>query len=426
VPHVAEGHVLAKRYLVFAESDYYEKLSSVSKRTLEFQGGPMNESEAKIFKADPNFGTCIEMRRWDEGAKQPIWKVDDLASYEQMVKQCIVYPLSKPLPSRTFLRTGNVIVGLGSGRDCDDGERATKKLKTEPTTVEVWNPVIPSIPVLRSPRQTQLMADWATKGFAVIKRSDWLSEDECNDLVAQCDGVSALKASATTDGVGPFHTFEASQVSDFKPMPSRTEAFVDHHPKLKEFLCGPSSRLQAIASHLAGEQTALYKDKLNYKLAGGGGYRPHQDGYQGLGVAQYKSKADRGFVTCVCMVAIDDSDETNGCPQLSPEVWAKKEGFLKIKDPNNNEEMGPFTPIPMKRGDVLIYDNFMPHKSDSNASLRDRRALFGVYYGAETTKRDLRTEYYQAEANNRRKQNSSAIDGKANIYHTGTPAANPV
>ena len=39
VAHVAEGHVLAKRYLTHAEGDYYAKLSEGSKKTLAFQGG---------------------------------------------------------------------------------------------------------------------------------------------------------------------------------------------------------------------------------------------------------------------------------------------------------------------------------------------------------------------------------------------------
>ena len=70
VAHITEGHVLAKRYLCFKEEDYYAKLSKGSQRTLAFQGGPMTADEAAIFERDPLFGACVEMRRWDEGAKQ--------------------------------------------------------------------------------------------------------------------------------------------------------------------------------------------------------------------------------------------------------------------------------------------------------------------------------------------------------------------
>ena len=90
--HITEGHVLAKRYLCYKEDDYYEKLSQGSKTTLAFQGGPMTAEEAAIFERDPLFDACCEMRRWDEGAKEPDWEVPDFASYAEMIGRCIVAP----------------------------------------------------------------------------------------------------------------------------------------------------------------------------------------------------------------------------------------------------------------------------------------------------------------------------------------------
>jgi 2-amino-1-hydroxyethylphosphonate dioxygenase (glycine-forming) len=69
------SHVNAKRYLTWKYPDYYNQLSSASKKTLEYQGGRMEEPEAKQFEADPLFDLYIKMRRWDEAAKiehQPI------------------------------------------------------------------------------------------------------------------------------------------------------------------------------------------------------------------------------------------------------------------------------------------------------------------------------------------------------------------
>ena len=34
------------------------------------------------------------------------------------------------------------------------------------------------------------------------------------------------------------------------------------------------------------QPACLFKEKINYKLPGGGGYKAHQDGYRGLGVPQ--------------------------------------------------------------------------------------------------------------------------------------------
>ena len=81
--------------------------------------------------------------------------------------------------------------------------------------------------------------------------------------------------------------------------------------------------------------------------------------------------------------------------------------------------MGPFKPLPMKEGDVLIYDNYMPHKSAPNKSKKDRRAMFAVYNAKRHGR--LREKYYANEAENRRKNGSSGINGKANIFFTGLP-----
>jgi 2-amino-1-hydroxyethylphosphonate dioxygenase (glycine-forming) len=63
------SHVNAKRYLTWKNPAYYDQLSGASKKTLEYQGGRMQEEEALQFEADPLFDLYIKMRLWDEAAK---------------------------------------------------------------------------------------------------------------------------------------------------------------------------------------------------------------------------------------------------------------------------------------------------------------------------------------------------------------------
>jgi phosphonate degradation associated HDIG domain protein len=73
------SHVEAKRYLTATNADYYKQLSEASKRTLEFQGGPMSDAEVRKFEADPLFELIVKMRLWDEAAKvehQPVAPLD--------------------------------------------------------------------------------------------------------------------------------------------------------------------------------------------------------------------------------------------------------------------------------------------------------------------------------------------------------------
>lgn len=70
IAKLVENHVQAKRYLTFKYPEYYTSLSDASRKTLEFQGGMMDKTEAEIFEKDVLFETCIRMRKWDELAKE--------------------------------------------------------------------------------------------------------------------------------------------------------------------------------------------------------------------------------------------------------------------------------------------------------------------------------------------------------------------
>jgi phosphonate degradation associated HDIG domain protein len=87
VAALAENHVNAKRYLTFADPEYYNRLSEASKATLTYQGGPMTAEEAAAFRADPLFELNIAMRRWDEEAKVQNTPLPDLAIYRDIAER---------------------------------------------------------------------------------------------------------------------------------------------------------------------------------------------------------------------------------------------------------------------------------------------------------------------------------------------------
>jgi phosphonate degradation associated HDIG domain protein len=85
VVRLVESHVEAKRYLTFKYPEYYEQLSDASKKTLEYQGGRMDEEEANAFEQYPLFSLIIQMRKWDEEAKIEHQPLPDLLHYRQMI-----------------------------------------------------------------------------------------------------------------------------------------------------------------------------------------------------------------------------------------------------------------------------------------------------------------------------------------------------
>jgi phosphonate degradation associated HDIG domain protein len=64
-------HVQAKRYLCAVENGYLETLSEPSKISLSFQGGVMSEEEVKEFENNEFYKEAVNLRRWDDLAKDP-------------------------------------------------------------------------------------------------------------------------------------------------------------------------------------------------------------------------------------------------------------------------------------------------------------------------------------------------------------------
>jgi phosphonate degradation associated HDIG domain protein len=85
ISRLVESHVEAKRYLTYKFPEYCNQLSDASKKTLEYQGGPMSREEAEAFEQYPLFDLIIRMRKWDEQAKIEHKPLPDLTHYRKMI-----------------------------------------------------------------------------------------------------------------------------------------------------------------------------------------------------------------------------------------------------------------------------------------------------------------------------------------------------
>ena len=89
IPELVEGHVQAKRYLTCINPEYYERLSSASKKSLHFQGGPMTPMESIVFKKNPLFQTFLDMRQYDDAAKETNINIKDLQYYREKLTKLL-------------------------------------------------------------------------------------------------------------------------------------------------------------------------------------------------------------------------------------------------------------------------------------------------------------------------------------------------
>ncbi len=170
--------------------------------------------------------------------------------------------------------------------------------------------------------------------------------------------------------------------TDGGPRLCRTENFIPFHTALRQLLT--SGVIIDTASALLGEEAVLYKEKINYKLAGGAGYAPHQD-----------APAYRFVETHVsCMIAVDASAIDNGCLEV---VDGQHHAMLPMNDKGCIQDVDvqrmTWNPVPLDAGDVLWFHSLTPHRSGANTSAIDRRAMYPTFNARREG--DLRDAYYR-------------------------------
>jgi 2-aminoethylphosphonate dioxygenase len=129
--------------------------------------------------------------------------------------------------------------------------------------------------------------------------------------------------------------------------------------------------LKAPVAQLLGEAAVLFKEKINFKMPGGGGFAPHQDSQAG-----WDTYADF-FISA--LVSIDRSTLENGCLQMAG--GHHKSGLVKSWEPLNDDDMKgmSFQPLPTEPGDIVFFDCFAPHASEANMSDHIRRIYYATY-----------------------------------------------
>lgn len=81
-------HVDAKRYLCATRPHYRAGLSADSQRSLVLQGGVFDAAAAAAFIARPHARAAVQLRLWDDQAKQPGLATPGLAHYLARAQRC--------------------------------------------------------------------------------------------------------------------------------------------------------------------------------------------------------------------------------------------------------------------------------------------------------------------------------------------------
>jgi hypothetical protein len=164
---------------------------------------------------------------------------------------------------------------------------------------------------------------------------------------------------------------------------SRSENFAPFQKDLQALLT--RGKVVEAVSELMGEAAVLYKEKINYKYPGGGGYAAHQD------APAYE------FVDyhVTCLISVDPATPENGCLFFSPGLHGR--GFVALDEHGCIEETAAaqmeWVPVPTDPGDILFFGSYAPHHSPPNNTDQPRRLLYVTYNALSAG--DLRERYYQ-------------------------------
>jgi ectoine hydroxylase-related dioxygenase (phytanoyl-CoA dioxygenase family) len=215
---------------------------------------------------------------------------------------------------------------------------------------------------------------------AAFRRDGWLvvaGAIGSAQLDALDTAVERLQRWAATGGPG-LHHFEQT---DAGAVLARSEDFVHHDAVLRELVTG--GVVIDVLAELFGEEPVLFKEKINYKQPGGGGFAPHQDATAYRFVDHHIS----------CMVPLDPATPASGCLYVAPGYEA---GQLPTDRRGRIEDSAAaaldWRAVPLQPGDLLFFDSYTPHYSDTNTTQRPRRAAYLTYNAASLG--DHRDRYY--------------------------------
>lgn len=85
-------HVVAKRFLCTTEPEYVNTLSPTSLKSYHDQGGLMSQSEIDDFRDEPFAFEAVQLRRWDDLAKDPNLEIPAIEDFMPLLEQLILSP----------------------------------------------------------------------------------------------------------------------------------------------------------------------------------------------------------------------------------------------------------------------------------------------------------------------------------------------
>ncbi len=164
---------------------------------------------------------------------------------------------------------------------------------------------------------------------------------------------------------------------------NRLEDVLPFHAGFRDLAA--SDLIAGACGQLFGEPAVLFKDKINFKQPGGGGFEPHQDVQAGW--SRYAG------LHLTALVTIDPSNRANGCLEIATNFHGQR--LIGAEwEPLTAEQLAgiEWLAVEAAPGDAVFFDSFVPHRSGPNHTAAQRRVLYYTYNRA--SEGDHLRQYY--------------------------------
>lgn len=212
--------------------------------------------------------------------------------------------------------------------------------------------------------------------LAVTETDLSLSEQLCNqgylnlkhylheDTFQICESLGDVLAALPETVGGPMKYFE--RIATQQVVLNRVEQFIETSSPFADLI---QHQFKPLLRQLTGQTFILFKDKINFKQPGAGGFKPHQD-----------APAFMKFIPAmmyIIAIPLQETDESNGC------IYVADNGYQPKLAHHENGELTPkalqgiqWRPIRQTPGDILIFSSYLFHFSKENLSQAARRYFF--------------------------------------------------
>jgi len=211
--------------------------------------------------------------------------------------------------------------------------------------------------------------DFKNLGFLVIK--DFFDSKIMNNILKE---VNVMEFEEPLKG-GIMKYYEESNdnsnQTSARPLLIRIENFIEINEYLNLIVNHPT--FHKILTVLFGEPGILLKEKINYKPPGSPPDHLHQDSQAGWD--------DYGSEFLSVLIAVENSTTENACVEFDTSGSYKDSLVGPLWEPLNADDLPDLNlqPIETNSGDIIIFNSYVPHGSESNTSNQRRCNIYLTY-----------------------------------------------